>query len=228
MSHSPVVESLLATWLARSARWRVASLLLQPPTAEALAELRQLVRQLPRAANPAVADLLPADLDAWESEYHEVLGPAGCPASESAYEESALANRGPLLAELAAHYEAFGYAPAGDVREVPDHVSVELGFLSYLALKVAFAIDAGDEEKARITSETYDTFRRRRLRSWLPRLRQAIAQAPSPFFAAILAWVETLTADELDEIARACAARPIRDRRPADEIIGYDRDGLPR
>jgi antitoxin VapB len=33
-------------------------------------------------------------------------------------------------------------------------------------------------------------------------------------------------ADELDEIAMACAALPVQDDRPADEILGYDPAGL--
>mgnify|MGYP000249073739 CR=1 FL=1 len=35
-------------------------------------------------------------------------------------------------------------------------------------------------------------------------------------------------ADELDTIALHSARRPVRDRRPADEILGYDESGLPR
>jgi len=35
-------------------------------------------------------------------------------------------------------------------------------------------------------------------------------------------------ADELDEIARHCAALPVKDPRTADEILGYDERGLPR
>ena len=35
-------------------------------------------------------------------------------------------------------------------------------------------------------------------------------------------------ADELDEIGRQCAKLPVRDGRPADEILGYDEHGLPR
>lgn len=35
-------------------------------------------------------------------------------------------------------------------------------------------------------------------------------------------------ADDLDEIALHCAALPVRDRRSADQIIGYDEHGLPR
>ena len=35
-------------------------------------------------------------------------------------------------------------------------------------------------------------------------------------------------AEELDEIALRCAARPVLDARSAEEIIGYDEAGLPR
>ncbi len=34
--------------------------------------------------------------------------------------------------------------------------------------------------------------------------------------------------DEIMEISRRCAALPDRDKRSADEIIGYDENGLPR
>lgn len=35
-------------------------------------------------------------------------------------------------------------------------------------------------------------------------------------------------ADELDEIAMRCAALPVLDERPEEEILGYGADGLPR
>jgi antitoxin VapB len=35
-------------------------------------------------------------------------------------------------------------------------------------------------------------------------------------------------ADELDAIARHCAALPVRDARSADDILGYDERGVPR
>ena len=34
-------------------------------------------------------------------------------------------------------------------------------------------------------------------------------------------------ADELDDIGRRCARLPVRDGRPADEILGYDEHGVP-
>lgn len=35
-------------------------------------------------------------------------------------------------------------------------------------------------------------------------------------------------AEELDQIARRCAALPVMDARSTDEILGYDEHGLPR
>jgi antitoxin VapB len=35
-------------------------------------------------------------------------------------------------------------------------------------------------------------------------------------------------ADELEEVARHCSALPVLDPRSADEILGYDPNGLPR
>jgi antitoxin VapB len=35
-------------------------------------------------------------------------------------------------------------------------------------------------------------------------------------------------ADELEDIAKHCAALPVVDARPANEILGYDDHGLPR
>jgi antitoxin VapB len=40
--------------------------------------------------------------------------------------------------------------------------------------------------------------------------------------------VDHRLADELDDIARTCAALTVLDARPAEEILGYDADGLPR
>jgi antitoxin VapB len=35
-------------------------------------------------------------------------------------------------------------------------------------------------------------------------------------------------AEEVLKIGRRCARLPVKDRRPPNEIIGYDEDGLPR
>jgi antitoxin VapB len=40
--------------------------------------------------------------------------------------------------------------------------------------------------------------------------------------------VQRRLADDLDDIARRCAGLAVRDSRPADEILGYDENGVPR
>jgi antitoxin VapB len=70
------------------------------------------------------------------------------------------------------------------------------------------------EALASATGETKTEAIRRALRDRLDRLRRERAKRR--------------LADELDAIARDCAALPIRDGRPADEILGYDDRGVPR
>ncbi len=67
---------------------------------------------------------------------------------------------------------------------------------------------------ARLTGETKTDAVKRALRDRLARLRRERTRRP--------------LADELDEIALHCARLAVLDSRPADEILGYDDDGLPR
>ena len=66
---------------------------------------------------------------------------------------------------------------------------------------------------AMITGETKTEAVTRALRDRLARLRNQRSQRS--------------LADEIDEIGRHCAGLPIKDARPADEILGYDSNGVP-
>lgn len=68
-------------------------------------------------------------------------------------------------------------------------------------------------ELARETGETKTEAVTKALRDRLNRLRRARAGRS--------------LAEELDAIARHCAALPVLDARPADAILGYDERGLP-
>lgn len=70
------------------------------------------------------------------------------------------------------------------------------------------------QEVARLTGETKTAAVRRALEDRLARLRRERTRRP-------------LT-EELEQIARHCARLPVLDSRPADEILGYDENGLPR
>ena len=69
-------------------------------------------------------------------------------------------------------------------------------------------------ELAQLTGQTKTKVVTEALRTHLERLRQERSG-------------RTL-ADDLDEIGRRCARLPVRDGRPADEIVDYDELGLPR
>ena len=58
---------------------------------------------------------------------------------------------------------------------------------------------------------------RRLIRIAAPKFREELEQQAGPSLA-----------DELNEIGRRGAKLPVRDERSADEILGYDEDGLPR
>ena len=68
-------------------------------------------------------------------------------------------------------------------------------------------------EVAKATGETLTTAIVRSLQERLARLRRVKGQRLS---------------EELLKIGRRCARLPVRDRRAAEEILGYDDDGLPR
>jgi antitoxin VapB len=67
---------------------------------------------------------------------------------------------------------------------------------------------------AKLTGETKTEAVTQALRERLQRVRRARAKRR--------------LVEDLDEIALHCSALPLRDRRSAEEIIGYDENGLPR
>ncbi len=70
------------------------------------------------------------------------------------------------------------------------------------------------EALARLTGESKTEAVTRALRDRLARLRRERSGRR--------------LADELDTIARHCAALPVHDPRSADDILGYDERGVPR
>jgi TorA maturation chaperone TorD len=71
------------------------------------------------------------------------------------------------LADIAGFYRAFGFGVGGARRERPDHLAVELEFMYALALKQAYALEAGALEKARICAEAQSHFLQDHLGRWV-------------------------------------------------------------
>jgi len=179
----------LRAWLERASCWRVAAILFRAPTADGLTELRRLLPTLPEDVRDKAA-LTRTPLDVWEREFHRVLGPGGLPSCESSFDRAALAGRGPLLATIGGFYQAFAYE--GDARhgEVPDHISVELDFLAYLAFKGAFAADADLTEELDVTTQAYDAFLRVHLGFWIAPFLESLLATDSEVYRDAAMWLK--------------------------------------
>jgi nitrate reductase assembly molybdenum cofactor insertion protein NarJ len=143
----------LKPFLTEAAEWRLLALLFEYPAGE----WRQQVQAL--AADVTHPDLCCAAgtalQDASEGLHLAFFGPGG-PVSLREATYLGGVQLGYLMSELSAQYGAFGYKPSST--EPQDHLSVELGFLSYLKLKRAYALAYGDLDHAAIAEEAAAKF----------------------------------------------------------------------
>jgi TorA maturation chaperone TorD len=170
-------------WLKTASSWRLLSLLFQSPTRESCRELKRLGGEGPRKLAGLAREWAGRPRQQAETEFQAVFGPGGVPPVESSYDPNALAGRGPLLADIAGFHEAFAYRPPNPPAQVPDHIAVELDFLSYLAFKAAFALHAGSREQSRITTKAYGHFLEQHLCTWVPTFHQRLESAQCLFYA---------------------------------------------
>jgi len=180
--HSDQRNGNSKAWLEAASQWRLLSLLFQLPTRQTRQELRRLAQIAPRKLANLAKAWADVPLTLAAAAYHRTLGPGGVPAVESSYDPNALAGRGPLLADIAAFHKAFAYAPEKPPAEVPDHVAAQLDFLSYMAVKVAFAIEAGEPENVKISDQAYSKFLKEHLYTWVGAFRERLELSASEFF----------------------------------------------
>lgn len=139
--------------LCEAAEWRLIGLLFECPVEGWREQVRGLAAEIEDAELKISADEALSAAD--EGLYHSVFGPGGpAPPREISYCD--LVQPGLLMSELSSYYDAFAYQPA--TVEVPDHVSVEAGFIAYLKFKEAYAAARGDTEHAAVTAEASHRF----------------------------------------------------------------------
>ena len=78
-----------------------------------------------------------------------------------------------LKADVSGFYKAFGLKHSGDL---PDHISAELEFLSFLFIKEAFALMEGDEDKVGLVRDARVKFWREHLGSWYGKLVEKVRE----------------------------------------------------
>ena len=79
------------------------------------------------------------------------------------------------LADIAGFYRAFGLQWETQGHERPDHVSLELEFMYYLALKEAHALAQGADDGVAVCIDAQKAFLRDHLGRWLGAFRRALA-----------------------------------------------------
>ena len=125
----------------------------------------------------------PADYDRFQSEYIRLfeVGPRGgapCTLYGGHYANDRLR----AMEELVRFYNFFGLRLSPGL--MPDHITVELEFMHYLAFKESEASESGGD------IESYQRAQRdfldRQLANWLPRLQASLrSQRPLPFYRAL-------------------------------------------
>lgn len=134
------------------------------------AELRRLVEQAREEGSPEL--------------YHTTFGPGG-PAAPREVSYVATILPGQIMADLQAFYDAFAYQPAID--EPPDHIAVELGFLSYLQLKTAYAASRGDQQQVAVAADAAKRFMESHLSHIIGPLTNALDASGIRYLAAAAA-----------------------------------------
>ncbi len=87
-----------------------------------------------------------------------------CPIYEAEYDKNRAVSQGPTLADIAGFYRAFGLELA--VSERPDHIALELEFMSFLAYKEALALQNDLREQAETCRDAQKKFLEAHLGRW--------------------------------------------------------------
>lgn len=168
--------------VARSAIYRILSLGFSYPEREILdflgeglaGKLKEALQLLPETYReslaPGVKDLESAQAftDELEGEYERLFRTELLSTPyETEYDPMRSVRKGQELADILGFYRAFGLAPSERRKELPDHIAVELEFMSLLLQKEAYAGLNGWSEKVEVSIDAQRKFLRDHLGAWV-------------------------------------------------------------
>ncbi|MFB6286671.1 MAG: molecular chaperone TorD family protein [Candidatus Bipolaricaulia bacterium] len=146
---------------------------------------------------------VPTPYEAYEAEYIRLFEIAPkrppCPLYEGYWRGRDGTERRELMAELMRFYRFFGLSLGESVREMPDHLAVELEFMAALADgEAALRRDNGDVPSFRRAQRD---FLQRHLGHWTPQVHQTIHEIDAhPFFQALMAEIEARIRADLGDM----------------------------
>lgn len=189
---TPAIQAILA----RSAIYKALSLAFSRPTPDIVATLRGpwIARLEGAQEHLPVADRFEeevrglrealADLDGLPAEHQGLFGPApSCTPYETEYGPLPSARKGHDLADILGFYGAFGFRLAEAARDLPDHIAIELEFMSLLLAKEAYAGIHGLAEEAALCRDAAGKFLQDHVGRWVHAFAGRLeACTSSPFY----------------------------------------------
>lgn len=188
----------------------LASALASYPGRHSVETLKHLIHEgvpdLPAAVRAVAARVIDdsEEMLELESEYIDLFerGRSRNPLHETEYGRDRAMAKGGELADIAGFYRAFGFENVGDegIREMPDHVAVELEFYALLLMKEAHLEDAGDAEGVGIVRDARRKFLQDHLGRFVDALSARPAVAESAFYGRVFGWCRDLIVAECGEL----------------------------
>jgi DMSO reductase family type II enzyme chaperone len=159
------------------------------------------------------ADAIPALHRAWFG--HTARGPV--PPYETEYGNEALFQQPQELGDIMGFYHAFGLTMKNGKRERPDHVSCELEFLMFLALKEAYALEQDNREMLGEVRKAEKSFLKDHLGRFVPTFAAKLTREdPSGFYGTLAELCLRFVAAECDRLHISPGTANL-DLRPADD-----------
>ena len=167
-------RAILTNLFSKSAAFASISAFFRRPADVDRRWLETVIDEVPinrRAEFRAVRYAINSDRDS----YSEILGGTGvCQDGEIGYRPKTPA--GAVLADLAGFYRAFGYPFESGTGEKPDHIAVELQFVSFMFAKEAHALASGDTDTADVVSGARVMFLSDHLALWVTAIADSLKQ----------------------------------------------------
>lgn len=192
------------TNLARADFYRILAIGCEEPTAENLQSIRDIgldllelesvagySQELGNALRKFLEDTN-RDVHGLQAEYHHLFNTqAACPSAEGNFQ---MVERGPVLGDICAFYEAF-HMKAMERQGPPDSIKMELGFMSFMALKTVYALENDLQEKKEIVEDAQKKFLNSHLGRWFrlftAKLREVSGHSYYQSFSDLLTlWLE--------------------------------------
>ena len=177
-SGAPGGRALPQQLLRDAAEWRLISLLFECPGKDWQSQVTALAGEVADPALKAAAAAIGED--GTPSLYQTTFGPGG-PAAPREVSHRETLMPGQMLGELGAFYDAFAYQPA--IPEPPDHIAVMTGFIAYLRLKEAYAVERDDTEPAAVVADAARKFIEEHLNTIAEPLAKTLAHSGIAYLA---------------------------------------------